>query len=150
MNRPSGSVSPRYANRWPGSEMVTGCGPNGSCTTPSRTSVAPMNQEVIPGPVAIACQTSSTVASTSASFSPENSYPMSGHLALGEEGGQRGRDDLCLDLMRLTRQRLAAGVRQQLGQFVLGVTHPCLAFGAVARPDRDVDRRDRLGQLGRN
>src|ERR1700750_3378981 len=108
-----------------------------------------MNQESMPGPVAIADQTSSMVALTSARSSWLNSYPMS-DISLGEERGERGRDDRGLDLVCLARQRLSPRVRQQRRDGILGVVHPRRALAPVAAPDRRIDRCDRLGEVGRN
>src|SRR6266545_3060602 len=47
---------------------------------PGSTSFRPMNQESMPGPVAIASHTCSGEAATSASLRPSNARPMSGPL----------------------------------------------------------------------
>src|SRR5262249_31377631 len=153
MNRPSGSGGAPYANRCPGSDAVIGCSgvhsPNAVRTTPLATSLLPMNQESMPGPVAIAFHTSSTFASTLASSVCENSYPISSHLALGEERGQHGRDGGGLDLVVLARQRRPAASSDGGGDGVLTVRHPRLALAADADPRRCVDGAERLRELVR-
>src|SRR2546423_15582121 len=87
MNRPSSVWSLRWTKACGGSHsviVVTGWYPPKAIRTappaPGSTWLRPMNQESMPGPVAIACHTSSGVAGTSASFRPSNARPISAVL----------------------------------------------------------------------
>src|SRR6266705_3933237 len=103
MNDPSGP-SPRTANRFGGSQAVTVdswvWSPSVHRTVPpsrGSTWLRPMNQESIPGPVAIASHTCSGVASRDNSLRSSNSWVISGLLGVdlevvGRGGGGPGFD----------------------------------------------------------
>src|SRR5258705_13067480 len=100
MNRPSGPSVPRCAKRCSGSHPVMAesmvndpidvwTAPSG----PGSTSLRPMNHESIPGPVAMASHTSSTLAATVTSSRCSQWWPTSGLLRCF--GGR------CLDSLRV-------------------------------------------------
>src|SRR4051812_12771037 len=98
---------------------------------PGSTSLRPMNQESMPGPVAMASQTWSGVASTCSSSTVSNSCPIVRLLA---RAGVDGDDETVRAAARRVLVVVAADERGALGGQVLGEGGPLLCAGEPDLP----------------